>query len=177
MNGEVTEGSLSPLGREEAARLLGEAATVAGRAYAPYSRLAVGAAVLSADGRAFAGCNVENASYGLTLCAERAAVARAVSEGARRLRAVAVVRGDGGTVTPCGACCQVLAEFNPRMQVVLYGPGGEPVVSSLDRFFAAPFRPEHLAGRRAAPGLPGARGPAGELPGARPGAGEGEGPA
>jgi cytidine deaminase len=78
-------------------------------AYAPYSGYAVGSAVWSEDGRLFAGANVENASYGLTICAERVAIARAVSEGVRRIVAVAVVTRDGGT--PCGACRQVLAEF------------------------------------------------------------------
>ncbi len=78
-------------------------------AYAPYSGYAVGAAVLGEDGRIFAGANVENASYGLSICAERAAVFRAVNEAERRIRAVAVVTRDGGT--PCGACRQVLAEF------------------------------------------------------------------
>lgn len=78
-------------------------------AYAPYSSYAVGAAVLTDDGRVFAGCNVENASYGLSLCAERVAVFSAIASGARRLAAVAVCTPDGGT--PCGACRQVLLEF------------------------------------------------------------------
>jgi len=78
-------------------------------AYAPYSGYAVGAAVLTDDGRVFAGCNVENASYGLSLCAERVAVFSAIAAGARRLVAAAVCTPDGGT--PCGACRQVLLEF------------------------------------------------------------------
>jgi cytidine deaminase len=78
-------------------------------AYAPYSGYAVGAAVLTDDGRMFAGCNVENASYGLSVCAERVAVFSAIAAGARRLVAAAVCTPDGGT--PCGACRQVLLEF------------------------------------------------------------------
>jgi len=78
-------------------------------AYAPYSGYAVGAAVLTDDGRVFAGCNVENASYGLSLCAERVAAFSAISSGARRLVAAAVCTPDGGT--PCGACRQALLEF------------------------------------------------------------------
>jgi cytidine deaminase len=78
-------------------------------AYAPYSGYAVGAAVLTDDGRVFAGCNVENTSYGLTICAERVAVFNAVASGARRLVAAVVCTPDGGT--PCGACRQVLLEF------------------------------------------------------------------
>lgn len=151
---------------DDATRLLGEAARAAGQAYAPYSGLSVGAAIVAADGRAFTGCNVENASYGLSLCAERVAVFKAVSEGARAFRAIAVTLADGRAIPPCGACCQVLAEFNPGMQVILPGAGGEPTISTLDRFLAAPFRPDHLA----AAGEPPAAGPA---TGASPAAPEG----
>ncbi len=78
-------------------------------AYAPYSKFAVGAAVLAEDGRIFGGANVENASYSLTICAERAAVFAAIGQGARRLRAIALVSATGAP--PCGACRQVLSEF------------------------------------------------------------------
>jgi cytidine deaminase len=80
-------------------------------AYAPYSNYAVGAAVLTDDQRIVSGCNVENASYGLSICAERAAVFNAIASGARKVVAVAVCTADGGT--PCGACRQVLLEFTP----------------------------------------------------------------
>ena len=83
------------------------------RAYAPYSKFKVGAALLAEDGRVFTGCNVENASYGLTNCAERTAVFKAVSEGATRFAAVAIAGGVGDVAMPCGACRQVLAEFCP----------------------------------------------------------------
>ena len=88
------------------------------RAYAPYSRYHVGAAVRADDGRVFSGCNVENASYGLSMCAERTAIFGAVAAGATQVKAVAVATEDGGT--PCGACRQVLAEFAP--------PDGSPLV-------------------------------------------------
>ena len=88
-----------------------------GQAYAPYSHFHVGAAVLTDSGEIFAGCNVENASYGLTICAERAAVCSAVAAGHKQIVAVAVVTGGGAS--PCGACRQVLAEFGPAMAVVL----------------------------------------------------------
>ena len=83
------------------------------RAYAPYSKFKVGAALLAEDGRIFTGCNVENASYGLTNCAERTAVFKGVSEGATRFTALAVAGGEGEVAMPCGACRQVLAEFLP----------------------------------------------------------------
>ncbi len=98
-------------------RLVEAARRARGFAYAPYSRFRVGAAVLAEDGRVFTGCNVENGSFGLTVCAERNAVGAAVVAGARPV-AVAVV-GDVDDLTPCGACRQVLAEFDADMTVVL----------------------------------------------------------
>ncbi len=88
------------------------------RAYAPYSKFPVGAALLAKDGRVFTGCNVENASYGLTVCAERVALLKAVSEGASQFAALAVACGIG-FCAPCGACRQVLAEFAPDLKVIM----------------------------------------------------------
>ena len=111
-------------------RLLALARQVRLRAHAPYSRFRVGAAVLDERGRMHAGCNVENASYGLTVCAERNAVAAAVAAGAKRIRAVAVVTRDGSS--PCGACRQVLAELGtPTTDVLLASPAGKPVDHTL----------------------------------------------
>jgi len=87
------------------------------RAYAKYSKFQVGAAILAADGRIFTGCNVENASYGLTVCAERAAVFAAVGAGQQRFELLAIATAGG--VTPCGACRQVLAEFSQELPILL----------------------------------------------------------
>jgi len=98
-------------------RLIEAARRAQAQAYAPYSNFAVGAAVLGADGRVFLGCNVENSSFGLTVCAERNAVAATLVAGTRPAAVAVVVNGK--TVAPCGACRQVLAEFDPGMPVVL----------------------------------------------------------
>ena len=90
-------------------------------AYAPYSRFKVGAALESVTGAVFAGCNVENASYGLTICAERSAVAQAVASGHRRFRRLVIVTESDRAVAPCGACCQVVAEFGDGTQVFSFG--------------------------------------------------------
>jgi cytidine deaminase len=108
-------------------RLLEAARKVLGRAYAPYSRFRVGAALLTEQGKLFSGANVENASYGLTLCAERAAVAAAVAaEGpGLKVRALAVVSDAPGACPPCGACRQVLQEFGDHETMVIFsGPEG-----------------------------------------------------
>jgi cytidine deaminase len=102
--------------KEIRGQLLAAAQQVCKQAYAPFSGFAVGAAVLSAQGNIFVGCNVENSSYGLTICAERAAIAAAIaSEGGQhfRLRAIAVVNRSQTFCSPCGACRQVLYEFGP----------------------------------------------------------------
>ncbi|WP_404802886.1 cytidine deaminase [Lapidilactobacillus wuchangensis] len=83
------------------------------QAYVPYSHFAVGAAVLTDDGHIYTGCNIENSSYGMSLCAERVAMFKAVSAGYRHLKAIAVVGDTKGPVSPCGACRQVMTEFMP----------------------------------------------------------------
>ena len=113
--------------------LLQKARNVAGRAYAPYSNFKVGAALLTADGSIALGCNVENSSFGLTICAERNAVASMVAIARHDPVAIAVVGGRSGTpCPPCGACRQVLAEFNPYMLVVLESPNKVIVMSVND---------------------------------------------
>jgi cytidine deaminase len=101
------------------------------QAYAPYSQFRVGAALLTDDGRIVSGCNVENASYGLCICAERNAVFAAIASGARAFQALAVISSADDPVTPCGACRQVLAEFRPSFEVRCYGQGGREVEYSV----------------------------------------------
>jgi cytidine deaminase len=113
------------------------------KAYAPYSGFAVGAALLATDGAIYVGCNVENASYGLTICAERNAIAHAVACGAQQFTAVAVVTENG--VTPCGACRQVLAEFGPRMTVIVADARGNQQIYSLAELLPDAFGPANLA--------------------------------
>ncbi len=94
-------------------------------AWAPYSEFRVGAAIEAADGRVFVGCNVESASYGLTICAERMALGAAVAAGARSLRRVAVTTEVDPPAAPCGACRQLLAEFGLNLEVIAVGPASE----------------------------------------------------
>ncbi|KAJ3585506.1 hypothetical protein NHX12_014225 [Muraenolepis orangiensis] len=118
-----------------------------GMAYCPYSHFPVGAAVLTAGGAIVTGCNVENASYGLTVCAERTAVQRAVVEGHRAFTAIAVTCDiKDRFVGPCGACRQVLIEFGPHWVVYLTKPDGSYRETSLEELLPLPFSPHHLLG-------------------------------
>ena len=111
--------------------LIAEAKAVRARAYAPYSKFQVGAALLAKSGRVYVGCNVENLSFGLTCCAERSAVFAAVAAGEREFAAVAVVADSKTPVSPCGACRQVLAEFSGDMAVCCVNLEGERYETTL----------------------------------------------
>ena len=113
------------------AALLQDARQARLRAYAPYSRFLVGAALQCQDGTVFTGCNVENASYGLGICAERVAIGAAVAAGYRRFTAMAVAGTGPGATAPCGACRQVMAEFAPAMLVYCVGESGEMLETDL----------------------------------------------
>ncbi|MBX3468818.1 MAG: cytidine deaminase [Planctomycetes bacterium] len=124
-------------------RALLEAARAAReRAYAPYSRFRVGAALRTPGGRVYRGCNVENASFGLTICAERVALQTAVAEGERAFEAVAIDAGQAAPTPPCGACRQVLAEFGVDLRVLL--AADPPVVLRLGDLLPRSFGPGDL---------------------------------
>jgi cytidine deaminase len=122
--------------------LVAVAAGARERAYAPYSRFAVGAALQGSSGTVYAACNVENVSYGLSICAERAAIFKAVSEGEQQFEAIAVVTSNGGS--PCGACRQVLAEFGYLMPVYIADTQGQFRTFTVQELLPEAFLPEDL---------------------------------
>lgn len=127
-------------------RLIAQAMKAKESAYVPYSHFRVGAALLTKSGRIFAGCNIENASYSATNCAERTAVFKAVSEGEREFTAI-VVNGDNGDyLPPCGICRQVLAEFcdMETFQVILANSPEDYQAVTLDKLFPGAFQAENL---------------------------------
>jgi cytidine deaminase len=119
--------------------LIQAACAVRERAHAPLSHFKVGAAVEDAAGRIFTGCNIENASYGLTICAERVAVFKAISEGAAALMRIAIVTGSDVLTPPCGACRQILWEFCGDVELVLANVEGRRESMSLKEIFPRPF--------------------------------------
>jgi cytidine deaminase len=113
-------------------------------AHAPFSNFKVGAALEDETGRIHTGCNVENATYGLTVCAERVAVFKAVSEGARRFRRIAVAADTDALTPPCGACRQILWEFCGDIEVTLANPRGKTETLRLGDLFPRPFDASYL---------------------------------
>jgi len=127
--------------------LVAAAAVARGRAYAPYSGFAVGAALLTGSGAVVPGANLENAAYPVTICAERAAVAAAISAGERQLVALAVIADSPEPVPPCGMCRQVLAELGPGLEVVLANTAGARVRTTPAELLPGAFGPADLAHR------------------------------
>lgn len=119
--------------------LLHAARSARENAYAPYSRFAVGAAVRGQSGKVYVGCNIENASYGLSICAERVAIFQAVCAGERKIVELALVTDDDPPSRPCGACRQVLFEFGADATVIMGNLSGAVVVRSLNELFPEPF--------------------------------------
>ncbi|HEY8391536.1 MAG TPA: cytidine deaminase [Capillibacterium sp.] len=140
----MTEDALAPVNEEEARRLLAEARKFREKAYAPYSRYQVGAALLTKSGRIYGGCNIENASYGACICAERVAVARAVAEGEREFVALAVVADSPEPGSPCGICRQFLAEFAPRLTLIMANQEGKVRWGSLDQYLPYAFNKDYF---------------------------------
>lgn len=127
--------------RDTIEQLVGEATKVLKNSYAPYSGIHVAAAILTRNGRVYVGVNIENSSYGLTICAERSAVAAMVTNGDKEPVAIAIVTDLVEPIPPCGACRQVLAEFNSGLTVVMHSTkSGKTVVKSLQELFPSPFR-------------------------------------
>ena len=128
-------------------KLKAAAKTAAGRAYAPYSKFTVGAAILTSSGKIYSGCNVENASYGLTNCAERTAIFSAVAAGGKKLKlsCVVVYTPTKTATAPCGACRQVIYEFGPKTRVISICKGREQVDVTIDALLPGAFGPADLA--------------------------------
>jgi len=141
-----------PLEPSELDDLLRVAHAVAALAYAPYSGVRVGAALLCADGEVFTGCNVENVSFGLTQCAERVAVAKAVSMGERSFRALVIATDHDDPLMPCGACRQVVHEFADDLEVICQGARGPRVRTRLAELLPQPLGPATLGGGPSAEG-------------------------
>ena len=120
--------------------LLNLAWEAAKKAYAPYSRFSVGAALECTDGRVFTGCNVENAALGDTICAERCAVLKAVSEGFTSFRRIAIYAEGENYCMPCGSCLQVLSEFSKDMEVLCCKAGGRYVSYKLNQLMPHTFK-------------------------------------
>ncbi len=134
-------------GRDKFAPLLEAAAKARSNAYSPYSKVKIGAAVLTSGGKVYTGCNIENVSYGLSCCAERTAIFKAVSEGHRDVVAIAVVGKSEEFTKPCGACRQVMVEYNPKMKVLRRGIDGFSEDATAASLLPSHFYPEELAKR------------------------------
>ena len=113
-------------------------------AYSPYSRVKIGTAVLTEDGKIYTGCNIENSSFGLSNCAERTAIFKAVSEGHKKLRAIAVVGETRDYTKPCGACRQVMVQFNPRLRIIRAGLDGYRSETTAEELLPEAFNPPSL---------------------------------
>ena len=114
------------------------------RAYCPYSHFPVGAALECSDGTVFTGCNIENAAFGPTICAERTAIAKAVSEGHRDFVRIVIAGRSEGLCVPCGTCRQVLREFAPDIEVICLNGAGEERTFTLEELLPYSFGPEYL---------------------------------
>lgn len=125
-------------------KLLVVARDAADNSYSPYSKFRVGAALLGANGKIYCGTNVENASYGLTNCAERVAIGQAITDGCKEIVAVAIYTPTLEATAPCGACRQVLNEFGPQMRVICGCDSDQSIDTTLDELLPGAFGPKNL---------------------------------
>lgn len=133
-----------PISESQFAALKQGAVDASRHAWCPYSNFAVGAAILATDGQIFAGCNVENASYGLTICAERNAVGQAISAGCRDFTTLLIFTATEKPTAPCGACRQVVTEFAPDIEVISVCDGPENIRVSMRDLLPRSFGPHNL---------------------------------
>jgi len=125
--------------KEDYKKLISEAEKARKRAYTPYSKFQVGAAVLCDDGKIFAGCNIENASFGLAVCAERVAIFKAISEGSTKFEAIAVVGDTDKPCSPCGACRQVISEFGEDIPLIMANLKGDVKIKKIKELLPEAF--------------------------------------
>ena len=125
--------------KEEFKKLIKEAEKARKKAYTPYSKFQVGAAVLCADGKMFSGCNIENASFGLTVCAERVAIYKAISEGSTKFEAIAVIGDTNKPCSPCGACRQVISEFGEDIPLIMANLKGDVKIIQIKELLPEAF--------------------------------------
>ena len=125
--------------KKEYEKLIKEAERAKKKAYTPYSKFKVGAAVLCADGKIFTGCNIENASFGLTVCAERVAIFKAISEGSTKFEAIAVIGDTEKPCSPCGACRQVMSEFCEDTPLIMANSKGDVKIKKVKELLPEAF--------------------------------------
>ena len=125
-------------------KLIKEAEKARKRAYTPYSKFKVGAAVLSADGKIFTGCNIENASFGMSVCAERVAIFKAISEGSTKFEAIAVIGDTDKPCSPCGACRQVISEFSENILLIMANLKGDVKIKKIRELLPEAFGKKDL---------------------------------
>lgn len=125
--------------KKEYIKLIKEAEKARKKAYTPYSKFKVGAALLSVDGKIFTGCNIENASFGLAVCAERVAIFKAISEGSTKFKAIAVIGDTDKPCSPCGACRQVISEFGEGIPLIMANLKGDVKIKKIKELLPEAF--------------------------------------
>ena len=130
--------------KEEFKKLIKEAEKARKRAYTPYSKFKVGAAVLSTGGKIFTGCNIENASFGMSVCAERVAIFKAISEGSTKFEAIAVIGDTDKPCSPCGACRQVISEFGEEIFLIMVNLKGDVKIKKIGELLPEAFGKKDL---------------------------------